>query len=150
MLEQFIKSIVSHFVKVQPMNAYIQKVPNNVKYPCYLVNKCEVKTETLNSFYFVNTVTLYVRVFGENEVDLKNKTYSLVNNIFENQRKIPILNINGTPSNRFMRIEDIESIEIPVDQNELYCVELNFNFDTTHTVNVAEFDLLGKFNITVN
>lgn len=146
MLEQFIKSIIAHFVKLEPMNAYIQKMPIDVQYPCYLVNKCDINTNTINNFYFINTVTLYVRLFGKDEVDLKNKSFKLVNSIFEDQRKIPILNIDGTPSNRFVRIENIESIDIVVDENEIYCTELNFSFDTTHIINSQEFELLANFH----
>jgi hypothetical protein len=126
------------------MNAYIQKIPVDVKYPCYLVNKCDIVTQPLNSYYFINTVTLYVRVFGTDEVELKNKVFNLTNRIFEENRKIPILNKDGTHNGRFVRIENIESIDIPVDENEMYCVELNFSFDTTHIVGTQEFDLLGR------
>ncbi|HLO11478.1 MAG TPA: hypothetical protein VK190_04415 [Pseudoneobacillus sp.] len=144
MLEQFIKSILARFVQYEPMNAYIQNIPEGVEYPCYLLNKCDIHTTPLNSFYFVNNVTLYVRIFGTDEIDLKNRVFNLTNNIFEYHRKIPILNQDGTESNRFLRIEDVESIEIPVDENEVYCIELNFNFDTTHQVSVQEFELLAR------
>jgi hypothetical protein len=145
MLEQFIKSVVANFVKIEPMNAYVQKVPKDVKYPCYLVNKCDINTTPINTFFFINNVTLYVRIFGKDEVELKNKAFNLTSNIFENGRKIPILNVDGTESSRFIRIERIESIDIPVDQNEIYCVEINFDFETTHNLNVQEFELIGKF-----
>lgn len=148
MLEQFLKSILARFIAIEPMNAYIQKIPIGVQYPCYLVNKVDIQTTALNSFYFINTVHVYVRCFGKDEVELKNKVSNLVQTIFEEYRKIPILNIDGTQSGRVLRIEDIESIEIPVDENEMYCIEINFNFDTTHTIRQGEFQLLGKFELT--
>ena len=144
MLEQFIKSIFAYFVRIEPMNAYVQSIPEGVQYPCYLLNKCDIRTEALNSYYFVNTVHLYVRCFGTNELELKNKVNGLTNTIFAEHRKIPILNEDGTNTDRFVRIENIESIEINVDENEMYCVELNFNFDTTHIVNQNEFQLIEK------
>lgn len=145
MLEQFIKSVLAHFNKIEPMNIYIQNIPSGVIYPCYLLNKCDIKSEAINSYYFMNSITLYVRLFGRNEVDLKNKAFNLCQDIFKNQRKIPVLNEDGTDSGRSIRIEDgIETIDIPVDENETYCVELNFTFDTTHVVNVKEFDLLKE------
>lgn len=144
MLEQFVKSVIAHFVSIEPMNAYVQSIPEGVEYPCYLVNKCDVKTTPINIYYFINTITLYVRIFSKDELDLKNKVFNLMSNIFEQHRKIPILNEDGTDSGRFIRIEDIESIEIPVDQNDVYCVEINFSFDTTHKVNAQEFQLLGQ------
>ena len=144
MLEQFIKSIFAYFVQKEPMNAYVQSIPDGVEYPCYLLNKCDIQTEALNSYYFINNVHLYVRCFGQDEVELKNKVNKLTNTIFEEHRKIPILNEDGTETDRFVRIENIESIEISVDENEMYCVEINFDFDTTHTVNQSEFELLQR------
>jgi hypothetical protein len=148
MLEQFLKSILAHFVKVEPMNAYIQNIPQGVQYPCYFVNKCDVKTNKINSYYFMNTITPYIRIFGKNEVDLKNKSINLIQNIFSDHGKIPILNEDGTESNRFIRIEDIESIEIPVEENEIYCIEINLSFDTTHIVSVEEFEILRRVTNT--
>lgn len=145
MLEQFLKSILSYFVKKEPMNAYIQKIPVDVSYPCYLVNKCDAAITPLNATYFINTVTPYIRVFDKNEVALKNKVFKLTNTIFEENRKIPVLNLDGTESQMFIRIENVETIDIPVDENEIYCVEINFSFDTTHIVNIEEFDLLENF-----
>jgi hypothetical protein len=147
MLEQFIKSIVAHFVELEPMNAYVQSMPENVKYPCYLVNKVDINTRALNSYYFVNTITPYIRVFGENEVDLKNKVTNLIQKVFEDHTKIPIRNEDGTKSKRFIRVEQIEAIDITVDQNEVYCKEINFNFETTHTVNAGDFETLRNFSM---
>lgn len=129
---------MAYFVKTEPMNAYIQSIPIGVEYPCYLVNKCDIHSHPLNSYYYMNTITLYVRCFGKDEVDLRNKVNNLTQQIFGDYRKIPILNVDGTESSRYVRVEDIESIEIPVDVNEIYCVELNFSFDTTFNVNVDE------------
>ena len=143
-LEQFIKSIFAHFVKIEPMSAYIQSIPNGVEYPCYLLNKCDINTIPLNAYFYMNTVHLYVRIFGTSEIDIKNKSFKLIQSIFEDYRKIPILERDGTETERFIRIENIESIDIPVDENDVYCVEINFNFDTTHNVSVEEFDLLGQ------
>lgn len=148
MLEQFIKSIFAYFVKIEPMNAYVQSIPVGVQYPCYLLNKCDINTEAINSFYFMNTVHLYVRCFGENEIDLKNKVNNLTQTIFAEYRKIPVLDIDGIETDRFIRIENIESIEIPVDQNEMYCVEINFSFDTTHNVNIEELASIGQVGIS--
>lgn len=148
MLEQFIKSIFAYFVKIEPMNAYVQSIPVGVQYPCYLLNKCDINTEAINSFYFMNTVHLYVRCFGENEIDLKNKVNNLTQTIFAEYRKIPVLDIDGIETDRFIRIENIESIEIPVDQNEMYCVEINFSFDTTHNVNIEELAFIGQVGIS--
>lgn len=144
MLEQFIKSILAYFVKIEPMNAYVQAIPEGVEYPCYFVNKCDISTETLNSYYFLNNVNLYIRIFGENEVELKNKSFNLVQHIFNNQRRIPILEEDGSESGRLIRLENIETIEIPVDENEMYCTELNFSFDTSHHISPGEFEILGK------
>jgi hypothetical protein len=144
MLEQFVKSIFAYFQKVDPMNAYVQSIPEGVQYPCYLLNKCDIRTEALNSYYFMNNIHLYIRCFGEDEVDLKNRINNVTNTIFAEHRKIPILNEDGTPTERFVRIENIESINLPVDENEIYCVEINFSFDTTHIVNQNEFQLLDK------
>lgn len=148
MLEQFLKSTLAHFCKVEPMNAYIQEMPKGVKYPCYLVNKVDISTQPLNQFYFNNTISVYIRIFGEDEIGIKNKTFNLINNVFANYRKIPILNEDGTESERFIRVENIESIDITVDENEIYCTEINFSFDTTFNVTVEEFELLGKVNST--
>lgn len=145
MLEQFIKSILAHFTKIEPMNAYIQNMPMGVKYPCYLLNKCEIASNAINSFYFMNTVTLYVRIFGNSEIELQNKAFNISQEIFRTQRKIPVLNIDGSPSGRSVRLEDgIESIDIQVDENEVYCVELNFSFDTTHHIDLKEYEILSK------
>lgn len=143
MLEQFIKSVLANFVKIEPMNAYIQNIPVGVQYPCYLVNKCDIKTEPITSFYYMNNITLYIRMFGNSELELKNKAFNIIQYVFQNNRKVPILNENGTESGRFIRIEDIESIEINVDENDVYCVELSFTFDTTHNVKLQEFEILG-------
>lgn len=148
MLTQFLNSIMAHFIKVEPMSAYIQEMPEKVEYPCYLLNKLDVNTTTLNSFYFVNTLTLYIRIFGKDEVELKGRVFNLTNNLFETQRKIPILEKDGSSSRRYIRIEDIETIQIPVDENDTYCVELNFSFDTTHKINEQEFELLKEVNST--
>lgn len=145
MLKQFVSSVLAHFVKIEPMNAYIQSIPKGVKYPCYLINKCDVKTNLLNSHYFMNTITLYIRIFGTNELELKQKAYKVTQAIVAERGKIPILNSDGSVSSRYIRVEDIESIEIPVDENEIYCIELNFSFDTTHKVNYEEFEILAKF-----
>lgn len=150
MLEQFIKSTVAYLVSIEPMNAYIQKMPKDVKYPAYVVNKCDINTTFLNSVYYVNTVTLYIRVFGNDEVGLKNKVYNLINSIFENRCIIPILDVTGLPTERYIRVEDVESIDINVDQNEIYCQEINFSFDTQHPVNIQEFDILAKVNSNLN
>lgn len=147
MLKQFISSIVARFVEIEPMNAYIQKVPVGVQYPCYLVNKCDIKTSFINAYYFMNTVTLYIRIFSKDEMELKNRANNVVQTIMEDRGKIPILDINGNKSQRYVRVEDIESIEIPVDENEMYCTEINFSFDTTHVVKYTEFELLGKATI---
>jgi hypothetical protein len=147
MLEQFIKSIFAYFIKVEPMSAYVQSIPVGVQYPCYLLNKADLRTRNLNAFYFINTVGLYIRVFDTDEVSLKNKVFNLTSNIFENRGKIPILNEDGTESERFIRIEDLDSYDLPVDANELYCIEINFNFDTTHQLTVPELDLLAKVKI---
>lgn len=148
MLEQFIKSVLVHFQKIEPMNAYIQSMPEDVEYPCYLLNKCDIRTEALNSYYFMNNIHLYIRCFSEDEIELKNKVSNLTNTIFTNQRKIPILNEDGSETSRYIRIENIESIEINVDENEVYCNEINFSFDTTHVVNQNEFQLLDKVIFT--
>jgi hypothetical protein len=148
MLKQFISSIIARFVKIEPMNAYIQKIPVDVEYPCYLVNKCDIKSSFINSYYFMNTVTLYVRIFSKDEVELKNRANNLIQNIMSERGKISVLDIDGEETDRFVRIEDIESIEIPVDENEIYCIEINFSFDTTHVVNYEEFDLLAKAHIS--
>jgi hypothetical protein len=147
MLEQFVKSVLSYFVSIEPMNVYVQKMPNTVKYPCYLLNKCDITTKPINSYYFMNNVHLYVRCFSNDEVDLKNRINNVVQQVFANYRKLPILNEDGSETGRYIRIEDIESIEIPVDQNDLYCVEINFGFDTTHNVSLDEFELLESFGI---
>lgn len=147
MLEQFVNSIFAYFTKVEPMNAYVQKVPVDVEYPCYLLNKCDITTDALNSYFFMNHIHLYIRIFGTDEIKLKNQASNLTQELFKNQRKIPILEEDGTESSRFIRIEDVESIEINVDENEMYCVELNFSFDTTHNVDVQEFDLLEKVSL---
>lgn len=145
MLEQFIKSVMVHFTKVEPMNAYIQNIPQGVEYPCYLLNKCDVRSDAINSFYYMNNITLYIRLFGSNEIELKSKAFNLAQDVFRNQRKIPILNIDGLDSGRFIRLENgIETVDIPVDENEVYCVEMNFSFDTTHDINPEEFEILGK------
>lgn len=148
MLEQFLKSILSYFNSIEPMNAYIQNIPQGVEYPCYLVNKVDINTQSINVVYFVNNVTPYIRIFGQNEVELKNKVFNLIQNVFNNHRKIPLLNLDGTPSGRYIRVEDIDSTEIIVDENEVYCIEINFNFDTTHRVSKQEFDLLKKVELT--
>jgi hypothetical protein len=147
MLEQFVKSVLAYFVKVAPMNAYIQSIPLGVKYPCYLVNKCDIHSHPINSYYFMNTITLYVRCFGKDEVDLRNTVNNLTQQIFNDYRAIPILNQDGTESERYIRVEDIESIEIPTDVNEVYCVELNFSFDTQFNVNVDELALIGNVEL---
>jgi hypothetical protein len=147
MLEQFIKSIMAHFVNIEPMNAYVQSIPEGVKYPCYLVNKCDITTESLNSFYFVNTITPYIRVFGYDEVDIKNKVFNLIQKIYEEHTKIPIRNEDGSISKRYIRVERIEAIDITVDQNEIYCKEINFSFDTTHIVNVEDWEILRNFSM---
>lgn len=145
MLEQFIKSIVVYLKQVEPMNAYIQNIPVGIEYPCYLLNKCDLRTNAINSYYFMNNVTLYIRLFGNNEVELKNKSFNLIQHIFNNQRKIPILEIDGSESERFIRVdESMETIDIVVDENEVYCVEVTLSFDTTHNINPEEFDLLGR------
>jgi len=144
MLEQFLKSILSYFCTFHKMNAYIQNMPKDVKYPCYLVNKCDINTTSLNSVYFINTISPYIRITGRDEVELKNVAFDLVNQIFQNHRKIPILDIRGLETGRYIRLEDIEATEIIVDENEVYCMEINFSFDTTHIVNIKEFDLLAK------
>jgi hypothetical protein len=149
MLEQFIKSILAYFISIEPMNAYVQDMPQGVQYPCYFLNKCDVKTNTINSYYFMNTVTLYIRIFDKDEVQLKNKVFNLIGTIFENQRKIPILNSDGSESNRYIRIEDIESIDIPVDEVDVSCIEIVFNFDTTHNITSQQFQLLGRLHINI-
>lgn len=142
MLNQFLSSIISYFISIEPMNAYVQSIPEGVEYPCYLINRCEINTESFNSVYFINTIHPYIRIFGQDEIEIKEKAFNLVNTIFKEHRKIPILDIDGKPTRRFIRIENIESIPITVDENEVYCVEINFSFDTTHVVNITEFDML--------
>lgn len=145
MLEQFIKSIMVYLRQVEPMNTYIQNMPQGVEYPCYLLNKCDLKTDAINSYYFMNNITLYIRLFGNDEIELKNKSFNLIQHIFNNQRKMPILEVDGSDSERFIRVDDgIEAIDIVVDENEVYCVELTLSFDTTHNINPEEFALLGK------
>src|SRR5690606_16757068 len=116
----------------------------------YLLNKCDIRTEALNSYYFINNIHLYIRIFGEDEINLKNRVNNLTNTIFAEHRKIPILNEDGTPTDRFVRVENIESIPITVDENEIYCEEINFEFDTTHIVNVGEFQLLDRVLLEVD
>lgn len=142
MLEQLIKSIMAYLNTIVPMNTYIQRIPVQAQYPLYLVNKVDIKTEAINSYYYVNHINIYIRMFSEDEVKLKNDYFNLNNALFDVSRVIPILNQDGTKSGRSIRFENIESIEIPTDVNEIYCVELNFEFDTTQVVNVQEFALL--------
>ena len=147
MLEQFLKSIMANFNKIEPMNVYIQSMPNGVQYPCYLLNKVDITTDQINSYYFMNNVHLYVRMFGTDELELKTKSFNLVTSVFRTRGKVPLLNEDGTASDRFVRIEKVESIDIPVDENDVYCSEINFSFDTTHDVFVEEFQILGQANI---
>jgi len=144
MLEQFIKSIMVYFTKIEPMNAYIQNIPQGIVYPCYLLNKCDIRSDAINSYFYMNNITLYIRLFGSNEIELKTKAFNLSQTIFKDHRKISILNIDGTDSGRFIRIEDgIETVDITVDENEVYCVEINLSFDTTHNVSMEEFAQLS-------
>lgn len=149
MLKQFISSIIARFVQIEPMNAYIQKVPEGVQYPCYLLNKCDITSTFINSYYFMNTITLYIRIFSKDEIELKSRASNVVQTLMEDRGKISILNENGSASNRFVRVEDIESIEIPVDENEIYCIEINFSFDTTHVVKYEEFQLLSQATVSL-
>lgn len=144
MLEQFLNSLMVKFIEIEPMSAYVQSIPKDVEYPCALVNKVDVNQSRLNAYYFVNNVTVYVRVFGKNELELKNKALNITNTIFRQQGKIPILNEDGTQSKSFIRIEDTEMIPINVDENEIYCVEVSFNFDTNYIIDLQEFELLGE------
>jgi hypothetical protein len=145
MLKQFVSSVVAHFVEIEPMNAYIQSIPVDVQYPCYLVNKCDVSVNFLNSYYYMNTVRLYIRVFGKDELALKEKANNVVHSLMSSRGKIHILNEDGTKSSRYIRVENIETIEITVDENEIYCTEINFSFDTTHNVSVGEWAVLKNF-----
>lgn len=148
MLKQFISSIIARFVEIEPMNAYIQEVPEGVKYPCYLVNKCDIKSTMINSYYYMNTIFLYVRIFGNDELEIKGRANNVVQTVLSELGKIPILNEDGTKSRRYVRVEDFDTIDIKVDENEVYCVELNFNFDTTHRVTLQEFELMKNTKIT--
>ncbi len=79
MLEQFINSILAQFIKVEPMNAYAQKMPVDVQYPCYLLNKCDITTEFLNSYYFKYPILYYQnflsRVLGLKEISSYNSFF---------------------------------------------------------------------------
>lgn len=145
MLDQFINSTIAHFKNIEPMNAYVQSVPTGVEYPCMLVNKCDINTELINSYMFMNTVTLYVRIFGKDENANKSRASHITQEVMKNRGKIPILNEDGSESTRFIRVEKFEAIDITVDENEIYCVEINFSFDTTHEVYYEEFQKLAKF-----
>lgn len=145
MLQQFINSTMAYFKSIEPMSVYIQKIPTGVKYPCMLVNKCDIKNTPINGYMFMNNITLFIRVFGNDELETKGKAYNIVQTISENLGKIPVLNEDGSESNRFIRVESIEAIDITVDQNEVYCTEINFSFDTAHKVNYQEFEKLAKF-----
>lgn len=145
MLGQFINSTVACFKKIEPMSAYVQTIPTGVKYPCMVVNKCDIKTELINSYMFNNTITLYIRIFGEHEAATKAKAYNITQSVIAERGKIPILNEDGSESTRFIRVETIDTIDIPVDENEIYCSEINFTFDTSHKVNYEEFMKLAKF-----
>lgn len=145
MLEQFINSTIAHFKSIEPMEAYVQSMPTGVKYPCMLVNKCDINTELINSYMFMNTITLYIRIFGKDENINKAKANNITQKVMRDRGKIPILNEDGSQSERFIRVENFESIDIAVDENEVYCIEINFSFDTTHEVYYEEFQKLAKF-----
>lgn len=142
LFEQVLKSIFAYFVKVEPMNAYVQSIPVGVQYPCYLLNKVDMRTRNFNSFYYMNTISFYIRIFDTDELSLKNKVFNLTSNIFEQRGLIPVLNQDGTESERYISIEGIESYDLPVDANELYCVEIFFSFDTTQNLQVPPLELL--------
>lgn len=144
MLAQFINSTIAHFKTIEDMNAYVQSIQKNVQYPCMLVNKCEINTEPINSYMFMNTITLYVRIFDTDENRCKARAYNIVQAVMADRGKIPVLDKDGNKTSRFIRIEEIESIEISVDANDVYCVEINFSFDTTHKVDYEEFPKLAK------
>lgn len=148
MLEQFIKSILAYFNSIEQMSTYIQSIPIGVEYPCYLVNKVEIQSKPLNSYYFINTISSYIRIFNSDEVDLKNKVYNLTNSVLSNRGKIPVLNEDGSESGRYVRIENFESIPITTDENEIYCVEIYFSFDTTYNIDEQEFELLANIHLS--
>lgn len=150
MMKQFVSSIVSRFIEVEPMNAYIQSMPEKVSYPCYLMNKVEVDTTFLNSYYYMNTVRVYTRVFHKNELELKEKVNNIMHDIMESRGKINIIEADGTSSNRFVRVEDIGAIEVTVDENDIYCMEISFSFQTTHNVSVTEFPLINSVELVTN
>jgi hypothetical protein len=150
MLEQFLKSILALLYNVVPMNAYIQRVPIGAKYPYYQINKVDISQDMINSFFINNTLRVYIRVWGEDEVALNENAFAIQSAITSGRGIIPILNQDGTQSNRVIRIEDIESIPIQTDVNEVYCVELNFKFETFLNVSAQEFDLIAHVHAALN
>lgn len=147
MLEQFIKSIMAYFNSIVPMNTYIQRIPQDAIYPLYVVTKIDIKTSFINSFYFMNHITMYVQMWSKDEITLKNNAFDLNTAVFDTTGVIPILNQDGSHSGRAVRIEDIEVIEITSDVNELYCMELNFKFDTTFNVSYEEFQKITTVHV---
>lgn len=139
-LEQFINSTLVFFKNIENMTTYIQKIPTNVKYPCMIVSKVDVNSKMINSFMFNNRVTIYFRMFDKNEITVRNKSQNIIQGTLENLGRIPILNEDGSPSARYIRVEDLGKIEIEVDENDVFCNEISFSFETSHQVNISDFE----------
>lgn len=146
--EQIVKSIMAYLVSKEPGNTYIQKIVKDVKYPCYILSNHDISTSAINACYFNSVVSLYIQLFDTNEVALKKRAHKLVSNLFQEKRMIPLLNKDGSHNGKYLRFESIDCNEIVVDQIDVYCMEMNFSFETTLPVNVIDYQLMMNIEAT--
>lgn len=118
MFEEFeeLGSIVKFFYenhnKKDKIKLYFEEVEKEFQEPCIYFPTPLISQDNFTTTSFKNSYTWFIKLFDKSSYEAQISAMKLSNSIANNKYKIPILNYDGTKTNRYVTIKNMETRKI--------------------------------------